>query len=168
LTLRSSSGFFLPPPHELYRLFSQFLKRWADLSARHVGGSGQDIAHLPLEQGILFHEPLKGLLVVRSTADYEKHIVELATGQKPDGNFHEQGLFLEMTVLFWHHLVDQLWHQDTRKLLPAILRASVPAEWPDRKPDSDCMALVREFPLEVRLWVGLSPEETEYWRKTRK
>ena len=126
----------------------------------------EDMAHLPLEQGIFFFEPVDGIFVIRSTTELEKYLVKLATGKKPGRDFQKQGIFLEMAVLFWHLLVSQVWQLDTRTLKPAMLRVSLPLNWPDRKPDSACTVFIRDFPLEIRLWVKLSPEEVTNWKKS--
>jgi hypothetical protein len=159
------SQVFLPSALDLYRVFNQFMIKWANLSPQYVNATMEDLSPLPLEQSIFFPEPLGGLLVVRSTRDFEKFLVESIIAKKAERPLHKKGLFLELTVLFWHHLVMQTWSLDTRKLPPAVLKSSVPAQWPDRKPDSVCTVFIRHIPLEIRFWSHLSPEEGKAWKK---
>jgi hypothetical protein len=165
-TDKSSSGpVLIPDAIKLFNVLNQFLIRWANLSAQYVSMPMEDLSSLHLEQGIYFFEPFEGIFVIRSTKAFEKYLVELATGKKPGRNFHEKGIFLEMAVLFWHLLVSQVWRLDTRTLKPARLKVSVPVDWPDRKPDSACTVFIKDFPLEIRLWAHLSPEEKKRWEK---
>jgi hypothetical protein len=60
----------------------------------------EDMSSLPVEQGLYFFEPVEGVFVVRSTKEFEKFLVKLATGKKPGRDYQKKGIFLEMTVLF--------------------------------------------------------------------
>jgi len=160
-----SGPVLIPDGIKIYNVLNQFLIRWANEAPRYVPMSMEDMSSLPVEQGIFFFEPLDGILVIRSTKDFEKFLVKLATGKKAGRDYQKKGIFLEMTVLFWHLLVSQVWRLDTRILKPAMLKASVPLDWPDRKPDSACTVFIKDFPLEIRLWVHLTPQEIHHWKK---
>ncbi|HEY5038652.1 MAG TPA: hypothetical protein VIJ93_06220 [bacterium] len=155
----------VPKPFELFETFNLFLIKWANLAAQFVTAPMEDMASLPVEQGLLFYEPYQGFMVVRSTKAYEKYLVELWTGKKSTKDSQKHGLFMEMAVLFWHLLVLKLWRLDSRTLKPAILKETVPLDWPDRKPDSICMVFIKEFPLEIRFWAHLSEDEMKGWKK---
>ncbi len=155
----------VPTSLELYNLFNPFLARWTNLCAQYVATPMEDVSHLPLEQAVYFRSPVEGLLVLRSTLALEKHLVELATGESARRDFHAKGLFMEMTVLFWHFLLLKAWQEDSRALPPARLKSSVPRDWPDRKPDSACTLFIKDFPLEIRLWVAASEEELASWQR---
>ncbi len=159
----------IPPTSiELYNVFNPFLIRWANLSAQYVPMRMEDMAALPLEQSIFFSQPMNGLLVVRSRKDFEKLLAEASPRQKSKNSTHPSGLFLEMSVLFWHFMVMKTWKADTRTLSPAVLKSSVPLDWPDRKPDSACTVFIKDFPIEIRLWAAVSEEEMKSWKKPKK
>jgi hypothetical protein len=155
----------IPDTIQLYHQFNQFLIRWTNQESKYVGMRMENHSPLPNEQSILFSEPFKGLLVIRSTLSLEKFLVGLATGRKAGKNFHKMGIFTEMTVLFWHSLALQLWRVDTRTIAPAIMRPSVPADWPDRKADSACTVFIKDHPLELRLWAEVSEREIQTWKR---
>ena len=157
----------LPDPDRLYELFNHFLISWANLEARFMGPPLEDWPALPLEQGIFFHGPFEGLLVARSTESLEGILQEVSTGKRDTAPPPSKRLFVEMTVLYWHNLLMQTWRLDTRNLEPAVLKATLPRQWPDRKPDSGCVLMVREIPLEIRLWAYLSPSEIQSWGSRR-
>jgi hypothetical protein len=155
----------IPSPIVLFNVFNQFLIRWANQECRYIDLKTEDLSPLTLEQGILFFEPFQGIFVVRSTLALERFLVELATGKKAGRKAHEKGIFLEMSVLFWHMFVSQQWRLDTRILKPAILKASAPVDWPDRKPTSMCTVFVKNNPLEIRIWADVTEAEAALWRK---
>lgn len=124
-----------------------------------------DISPLHLEQGIYFFEPFEGVLVIRTLETFEKVLSELSGGKKSLKDPRSKGLFLELVVLFWHLFVSQIWRLDTRTIKPALLKASIPQDWPDRKPDSACTVFIKDLPLEIRLWVRVTPAETKTWKK---
>jgi len=165
----SSAGDFkptiIPDSIQIYNIFNQFLIRWANQESKYVSMRMEDLSPLSLEQGIFYFEPFEGILVIRSTRAFEKFLVELSSGKKAGKDFHKKGIFLEMVVLFWHLFVSQVWRLDTRVIKPAMLKASVPVDWPDRKPDSACTLFIKDHPLEIRLWAKVTPEETKSWKK---
>jgi hypothetical protein len=158
----------LPSSLSLFRVLNQFLIRWAKLTPQYVNAAMEDMSPLPLEQSIFFSGPLDGLMVIRSTREFEKFLVETLIGDKSERPLHKKGLFLEMTVLFWHQLVLQTWRKDSRTLPPALLKNSVPIQWPDRKPYSVCTVFIQHIPLEIRLWAPLSEDEKKAWQKSFK
>jgi hypothetical protein len=166
--MNKPNSYPFPTALELHGAFNQFLIGWANLSAQYLERGVEEMSALPLEQSIYFPEPFSGLLAVRSTREFEKCLVELETGQEPGKDYHEKGLFLEMAVLYWHKLALKMWKLDTRTLQPAILKSSVPLDWPDRRPDTACMVFVKNFPLEILLWNSISEREMEYWKKPKK
>lgn len=155
----------VPDPIQLFKQFNEFLIRWMNQECKYVGMRMEDLSFLTQEQSVLFSEPFKGLLVTRGSVELEKYLVGLATGRKAGRNFHKMGLSTQMTVLFWHSLALQSWRVDTRTIEPAILRPSVPADWPDRKPDSACTVFIKDHPLEIRLWAGMDEKEIATWKR---
>ena len=155
----------IPDSVQIYNIFNQFLIRWANQESKYVSMRMEDLSPLPLEQGIFFFEPFEGILVVRTVRTFEKFLAELSSGKKAGKRFRDQGLFLELVVLFWHLFVSQVWRLDTRVIQPALLKASAPLDWPDRKPDSACTIFIKDIPLEIRLWARVTPEETKTWKK---
>ncbi len=164
----SGPGPLIPDGLQLYKTFNAFLIAWANLASQYMPSAMEDMASLPLEQSIYFTEPFSGLFVIRTTREFEKYLVELESGKKAVKNFHDRGLFLEMTVLYWHRLALNLWKVDMRTVTPGILRASVPLDWPDRKPDSMCTLFAKDFPLEMRLWSSVSEKEMHRWKSPKK
>jgi len=155
----------IPDSVRLFKFFNEFLIRWANQECRYVGMRIEDLSPLPVEQGLLFFEPFEGIFVMRSSRGFEKFLVELIAGKKVKRGNHDKAVFLEMTVLYWHLLVSQEWRLDTRKLRPAILKNSVPLDWPDRDPQTACTIFIKDEPLEIRIWSGVTEEEANHWRK---
>jgi hypothetical protein len=155
----------IPDAVQIFNIFNQFLIRWANQESKYVSMRMEDLSPLTLEQGIFFFEPFEGVLVVRTKETFEKVFSELSGGKKSLKDPHEKGLFLELVVLFWHLFVSQIWRLDTRTIKPALLKASIPQDWPDRKPDSACTVFIKDVPLEILLWVRVTPEETKTWKK---
>ncbi len=153
----------LPSSPELFGVFNQFLINWLNCACEYVISPMEDHSVLPLEQSVLFSKPFGGLMVVRSQLGFEKFLTELATGKKTTKGIQKNGWFLAMTVLFWHLLVSQKWGMDSRKLPAALLKPTVPLDWPDRKPDSACTVFIKGFPVEIRLWNNLGPGEIKAW-----
>lgn len=154
---RVSMSHRIPSSTELHRILNQMLIRRYNLSAQYFGAPLEDMSPLPVEQSICFSEPKEGLLVMRSSRLFEKFL---------DDEVKES--FLELAILFYHQLFQDAWKLDTRKLKAALFKASAPAAWPDRKPDSSCTVFVKDSPLEIRLWTPVSGEEMENWRIFRK
>jgi hypothetical protein len=158
----------IPQPLQVFETFNTFLIRWANQTAKFETSPTEDmVASLPLEQGILFRDPFAGMMVIRSAGDFEKFLEELVSGKKPGKEFDSKRneLFLEMTVLFWHLFVFSAWRLDSRRLQAAILKPTVPLDWPDRKPDTFCRLFIKGFPLEILLWSYLSENEMRNWKK---
>lgn len=149
----------IPSNRELYDFFNQFLGVWMKLPSQRVDKVEDDIHPLPNERGLMFTEPVKGILVLRTSEDFGKALAKLAgvKGSKSD-------LFVEMIVLLWHRFVSKFWGKDSRRLPPALFKRSVPAHWPNRKPDSGLMVLAMQQPIELCLWVNLTEAEMERWK----
>lgn len=152
---------------ELFDLFNRFLIRWANEAAQWAGMDTEDVSYLPLEQSILFKEPFTGLIVLRSTQGLEEYLASEFARKKNAKPPHSKGLFLEMTVLFWHELILKMWKVDARKLSPALFKASAPVHWPDRKADAFCTVFIKDFPLEIRLWTDVTADEMEPWKRSK-
>lgn len=156
----------IPDGIKIYNLFNQFFIRWANQETKYAKLYPDEIAFLEVEQGICFFEPFDGILVIRTSKDFEKFLTELACGKKAQKDVQKMGLFLELVVLFWHLFVSQTWKLDTRTMKPSILKKSIPADWPNRNPETGCTVFIKNYALEIRLWTNLSPEEMKLWRKT--
>lgn len=157
-----------PDSLKLFEAFNQFLIHWANLSAQYLSHPPEDDAALPEEYSILFSNPFPGLLVVRGTRGLEGLLTEAVAGKGASPGRADKGILVEMIVLFWHWLARMSWGVDTRKMEPATLRASVPADWPDRKPGTHCLVFIQDHPLEIRCWSELTPIEVEAWRRRSK
>lgn len=155
----------LPDAIQIFNIFNQLLIRWANQESKYVKINMDDISPLGLEQGIYFFEPFEGILVVRTMEHFEKFISELSGGKKAAKDSGSKGLFLELVVLFWHLFTSQTWKLDTRTIQPALLKSSIPKDWPDRNPDSACTIFIKDIPLEIRLWAKVTPEEAKAWKK---
>lgn len=153
----------LPSSLDLFQSLNQFLLQWADLAPQFVSAKMEDMAPLPKEQSLFFSQPLNALLILRSMPEFEKFLNQKLMGFPQDQRRSPSELFLEMTVLFWHRLLMQFWRVDSRTLPPAILKRSVPVQWPDRKPDSSCTVFIQQFPVEVRLWKIEGEVEGKPW-----
>lgn len=153
----------IPTGQELYDFINQFLAQWLKLASQRVDRVEDDIHPLPNERGLLFTEPTYGILVLRTSEDFGKALEKLA-GERGGSN----DLFIEMTVLLWHRFVSKFWGKDSRHLPPVLFKKSIPAHWPDRKPDSAVMIITTRQPIELRLWVGLTTAEIERWKSGKK
>ncbi len=165
-TVPQSMDVKIPTSKELYEFFDVFFQKWAKIPSDYFSWPEEGPLPFPMEEGILFSQPLNGLIVVRTSLDFGNLLTELAQERKQDES-KRNALFTEMTVLFWHKFAMKFWQLDSRRITPAILRHCVPAEWPDRKPQSACLAFVKEYPVEIRLWTGLTDQEIQAWRKSR-
>jgi hypothetical protein len=156
-------SFVIPTDDELYQCFFSFLKRWAKLDAQWVGRPLDDIPPLRLERGLLFSDPLRGMLVIRTSMNFEDLLCEIVNRSKSPSDSPD--LFIEMVILFWHRFVSDFWKKDTRTLKPVLFKTTIPIDWPDRRPDSATLVFVKNIPLEIKLWAPLSQDETLSWKK---
>ncbi len=147
----------IPSALDLHRIFNQLLIRRANRSAQLFQSPMEDLAPLGAEQSIYFYEPFAGLLVLRTSEDFDRFLQDEALGS-----------LLELTVLFYHQLFKNAWNLDTRKTKPALFKRSIPLDWPDRRFNSGCTLFVKDFPVEIRLWAPVSEPEIEKWRRARR
>ena len=166
-TLSSNgTGYTMPTSVELSDFFNEFINKWAKLNSEYFSWPGESPDYLPLEEGVFFSEPFKGLLVLRSSKDFGAFLEEENTGSQKEEH-KRMGLFVELAVLFWHKFAQRFLKVDSRRVTPAILRACVPVNWPDRKPQSACVVFINGFPLEIRLWTDVTEEEIQNWKMPR-
>lgn len=147
----------IPTSMELHRILNQMLVRRYNLSAQYVHSLTDEVPNLPEEHSIYFMEPFGGLLVVRSRAEFEKFLQSSC-----------QESLLDLTILFYHQLFLGAWNLDPRQSKSALFKRSIPATWPDRSLDSGCLVFVKDHPVGIRLWTGVSEQEMENWRAYRK
>lgn len=157
------SSIFPPSRDELYDFFNDFMVRWLKLSSQKVEGVEDDLQSLPNEQGLLFPEPVPGILVLRTSEEFGKGLARLAKERQVD---HD--LFMEMLIVLWHRFTAHFWQIDCRRMPAAFFKRSIPRHWPNRKPDSHLLVFVLQQPVEVLLWLHLSEEEKERWKKPGK
>ncbi len=146
----------IPSALDLHRIFNRLLIRRANLAAQLFQSPMEDLAPLGAEQSIYFSEPLAGLLVLRSSENFDSFLQGESLGS-----------LLELTVLFHHQLFKEVWRLDTRKTKAALFKRSIPLQWPDRRFNTGCTLFVKDFPLEIRLWAPVTEEEMEKWRKSK-
>jgi hypothetical protein len=158
-----NESFVIPTDDELYQCFFSFLRRWSKLDAQWVGRPLDDTPPLRLERGLLFSDPLRGMLVIRTSMNFDDLLYEIVNRSKNPSDSPD--LFIEMVILFWHRFVSDFWKKDTRTLKPVLFKATVPIDWPDRRPDSATLVFVKNIPLEIRLWAPLSQDEILSWKK---
>lgn len=152
----------IPSSKELFGFLREFLTHRANLPAEPVNWEPEGLADLPLEKSILFSEPFLGLLVIRSNRSFDNFLEESAHPDK--GSPVRRDVFLELTVLIWHFFIQKFWKLDSRKITPASIQSSLPIQWPDRPPQSACMAFVKSHPFEMRLWTHLTEAEIHRWK----
>ncbi len=153
----------IPSSKELFNFLQDFLTRRCNLPAEPVNWEPEGLADLPLEKSISFSEPFQGLLVIRSDRRFDNFLEESAhSGKIPPVR---RDVFLEMTVLIWHFFIQKFWKLDSRRITPGSIQSSLPIQWPDRPPQSACMAFVKGHPFEMRLWANLTEEEIRRWKK---
>lgn len=150
----------VPSSEELYDFFNAFLGRWLGLPSSRAMGFDTDIPDLPNEQGLLFHAPVDGILVLRTSEEFGKGLQRVARDRHVD---HD--LFMEMLVVMWHRFVAKFWELDSRRLPAAFFKRSIPMHWPDRKTDASLLVFVLQQPVELRLWLRLTEAEKERWKK---
>lgn len=159
--------FQTPTSRELFEFFEQFFIRWANLSGEYISGSVETILPMGLEEGILFSEPTAGLLVLRASENFRRHLLDEYERKQRGASQGKSEIFLEMTVLFWHLFARRYFQLDSRKMTPAVLRSSLPVDWPDREPQAYALMMVKGNPLELRLWIGLTPEDIARFRQPK-
>ena len=151
----------IPSSDDLYDYFNACIYRWLKLPSKKVDSVDTDIQTLPNEEGFLFSEPTKGILVLRTSQAFGEGLARLAkTKEVP----HD--LFVEMIVLFWHQFVGKFWKLDSRRLAPLLFKKSIPRHWPDRKPDSHLTVFILDQPVELLMWFHVTEKEETRW-KTR-
>ena len=159
-----SSPAKLPSSPEFFNFFNEFLNGWMKLSAQKIVGMGDEVPNLPLERGLLFSKPFNGILVIRTILVFEDYLQKAA---HIDQSANRE-MFVELFILFWHKFVSKFWNLDSRKLPPSMFKKSIPADWPNRKSDAILQVFVGNYPVVVRLWVDLTDDEMNHWRKTNK
>ena len=153
----------VPTSQELYDFFNNFIGLWLRLPSQRIGNTEDDIPQLPNERGLMFIQPVTGILVIRTSEDFGKALVKLAETK----DLHSD-LFVEMVVLFWHKFVSKFWGLDSRTLPPVLFKRSLPKNWPDRKADVHLATLVLQQPIEIRLWTHLTPQDMDSWNPPKK
>ena len=156
----------IPTALELFEFFREFLSKWSGLAAHKVDADDDEIPALDLELGLMFTEPLTGILVVRASEKLEKLLEESSSSGKARET--KLGFFTEIVILFWNRFVAKFWGMDSWKLAQALFKKSIPLDWPNRKPDRAITVFIKEELLEIRLWTSLSPAEMDNWKKSRK
>jgi hypothetical protein len=159
--------FQTPSSRELFEFFEQFFIRWANLSVEYISGSVETVLPMGLEEGILFSEPTSGLLVIRASENFRHYLLDEYERKQKGAQPVKSEIFLEMTVLFWHIFARRYFQMDSRKMAPAVLRSSLPVDWPDREPQTITQMMVKGNPLELRLWTGLNPGEITRFRRSK-
>lgn len=156
----------IPTGQELFEFFREFLSKWSGLAAHKVEVDDDGVPPLDLELGLMFNEPLTGILVIRASEKLEKLLEESSSSVKARET--KLGFFTEVVILFWNRFVAKFWALDSRKLAQALFKKSIPLDWPTRRPDRAITVFIKEELLEIRLWTSLSQAEMENWKKSRK
>jgi len=157
-------SFRLPTSRDLYEFFNDFLTRWANLTGDYIAGSSETLLPMGLEEGILFSEPTAGLLILRASENFRRYLLDEYERKQQGASHGKTEIFLEMTVLFWHLFAKRYFQLDSRKMAPVVLRSSLPVDWPERDPQAAALIMVKGNPLELRLWVGLTPGDIARFR----
>ena len=153
----SSSGTVIPTNKELFDIFNQFLLRWTGLRSHRIVSMENHATSLPQGWELMFVQPLLGILVIRTTQDFEAKVEEWVTGRQLKESKNE--LLQEMLVLFWWHFASMFWGLETRKTKSSLFKKLVSSELPERTPDALCLVNIAGQPLEIRLWVPVSEIE---------
>jgi hypothetical protein len=157
----------IPTSRELFEFFEKFLVRWANVACEYIPWAPETLLPMGLEEGILFSEPTSGLLVIRASENFRRYLLDEFDRKQKGAASPKNEIFLEMTVLFWHLFVNQYFHMDSRRMTPALLRTSIPADWPDREPQAAALIMVKGNPMELRLWTGLQPSDITRFRRAK-
>src|SRR5580658_839109 len=72
----------IPTVQELYDFFNQFLLMLLRLPSQKIDKVEDDIHMLPNERGLMFVEPITGILVLRTSEDFAKGLAKLAGTQE--------------------------------------------------------------------------------------
>ena len=156
----------IPSTSELLEIFNHLLGKWVGMSAKLAAGMEDEVHHLPLEMGLMFSQPLSGILVIRTTADFGSYLQKtVRKGQAMPGL---KEVFMELFILFWHRFVAAFWNLDSRKLPPSLFKQSIPLDWPGRKSDVLLQVFVEDYPLVIRLWAPIVEEEIKHWRDSKR
>ena len=156
----------IPTTPELFEVFNQVLGKWVGMSAQPAVGMEDEVHHLPLEMGLMFSQPLNGILVIRTAADFGSYLQKtVRKGQTTPGL---KEVFMELFILFWHQFVARFWNLDSRKLPASLFKQSIPLDWPNRKSDVLLQVFVEDHPLAIRLWAPITEEEMKRWRDPKR
>ena len=136
----------------LTHLFEKVLRIWGVTDIRHLGEPKDPPAYLPLERMVTFSGAVKGFLVIRSTREFALWLRSRRENTAL-GRYPEDEIFEELVSLFCLYLVHAFWKPYLFHLGPIYPFPSIPQDWPEEPPRSSASLKVKDFPLEIRLWV---------------
>ncbi len=142
---------WIPTETQIFEIFNAALDRWGRLSCEPLDFRSVETAQLPTERRLDFQYPREGCLIARCPDGLPILLAEKVYGKNQKAMGREEAL-QEIMVLFWYRLACHFWKGDPLKFRPAVFKPSRPLDWPEREPDSACIALVRGHPVEIRLW----------------
>ncbi len=163
----NNASFTVPTSRDLYDFFNEFLVRWANLTGEYIPWSQETLLPMGLEEGILFSEPVSGLMVLRASENFRRYLLDEFERKQKGDHPHKGEIFLEMTVLFWHLFTKRYFLLDSRRMTPVVLKPSIPADWPDRDPQAAMLIMVKGNPMELRLWMNILPEDIARFRRIK-
>lgn len=147
----------IPTEIELIDIFNQFLMNRIGLPFHRLVMKETPVIPLLEEWELLFLKPMLGILVMRTTPEFEVLTGEQITGKNP--RERKPDVLETLVVLFWHHLASTYWGLETIKLRTALIQKSGTNYWPKRNSTVVCGAIVLDQPLEMRMWIPVSENE---------
>lgn len=127
------------------------LQSWANLSSRYIGMPAEGPATLPLEVSVRFSSPCSVFLNVRTTSEMARVLVSSIRCQAVYP-IPEEEVFKEFVNFLSDRLMAYLWGNNKRPFKTNEQFFSTPRNWPPGEPTAGGAFIVKNYPIEVRLW----------------
>jgi hypothetical protein len=134
------------------RLFERIIRAWGAEKIHLLPLDPARTTELPVERKVILAGTLRGVLVLRTSAEFLYWLRGLRENTAM-GRYNPEEIFEEMVSLYCLYLFHDFWNPDSFQIGPIHPLPSTPADWPPSAPHASCGMEVEGFPLEIRLWL---------------
>ncbi len=138
---------------DLGHLFERTIRSWGGQSVFHLDSDLADIAYLPLERMAYLTGSVRGILVLRTSAEFGAWLRQ-QRNDTPLGRYSEAELFEELLSLYTLCVFHHFWDPEDFQIGPIHPFRSIPADWPDGPSQASCSLAVEGHPVEIRFWLS--------------
>jgi hypothetical protein len=142
-----------PPDRNLLGVFSEVLSHWAFLDVEAAGKPEPEPVALALEVGLVFFGEREGRLVLRSSAQLGRRLVEIALGEAGADEDAGRDALGELCNLVGKHLASRTLSGEGARMQSSVPEISSPQDWPAAVPIQSVAMRVDGEPLEARVWL---------------